>query len=730
VAELHYRACHLCEAICGVVVEHEGDRVLSVRGDDDDPFSRGHICPKALGLADLHHDPDRLKRPLRRRGRDFEEIGWDDAFDEVSERIRDVQRRHGRDAVAHYVGNPVAHNYGSTLYAMGFLPAALGSRARFSSQSVDNLPRMLVSYLTFGSQALIPVPDVDRTMHLLIVGANPLVSNGSVMTAPGIGRRLEELRARGGKIVVIDPRRTETARVADEHHFVVPGTDALLLLALLSVLFAEKLARPGRLESLCEGLDEVRALCARFPPERVSAATGVPSETIRRIARELAAAERAVVYGRMGISAQTFGALCTWLIDLLNVVTGNLDRVGGAMFTTPAIDVVKLAGLGGQHGHFDTFRSRVRALPEFNGELPSSTLAEEIDTDQSVRAARGSDLPRVRALLTSCGNPVLSLPNGRRLEAALPTLDLMVSIDIYQNETTRHAHYILPPTFGLEHEHYDLALHAVAVRNTARWSPPLFERGPDQRHDWEIYFELATRLDESLVRSTAMRVGRRLMTPESLVGWLLRFGPYGRGLNPFGEGLDLEKLKNAPHGIDYGPLQPERLPDLIVHPSKKLDLSPTVLVADVARLEATLDEGAAKRPANGELLLIGRRTLRSNNSWMHNAQRLVKGRDRCTLRMHPDDARERGLSNGARVRIRSRVGEVDAPLEIDEEMMRGVVSLPHGFGHGRPDTRLSVAREHPGVSANDLTDDGLVDSLCGQGALNGVPVHVERLAPT
>lgn len=716
--ELHYRACNLCEAICGVVIEHDGARVLSVRGDEDDPFSRGHVCPKALGLGDIHHDPDRLKHPLRRRGRDFEEISWDEAFDEVSERIREVQRVHGRDAVAHYVGNPSAHNYGTALWAFGFFPPALGSRARFSSQSVDNLPRMLVSYLMYGSQAVIPVPDVDRTMHMVIVGANPLVSNGSVMTAPGIGRRLEDLRKRGGKLVVIDPRRSETAKVADEHHFIVPGSDALLLLAILDVLFTEKLARPT---ALCEGLDELRAIASKFPPDRVTKATGIDSDTIRRIARELAKAEHAVVYGRMGISAQAFGALSTWLIDAINVVTGNLDREGGAMFTTPAIDVVKLAGLGKQHGHFDTFRSRVRGLPEFNGELPSAALAEEIDTDASVRATNGSDLPQVRALLTSSGNPVLSLPNGRRLELALPKLDLMVSIDIYLNETTRHAHYILPPTFALEHEHYDLALHAVAVRNTAKWTPPLFPRGPDQRHDWEIYFELATRLDRQLVRSTMMRVGKQFMAPESMIGWMLRFGPYGSGLNPFGDGLDLDKLKESKHGIDFGPLQPGRLPQLVVHPGKKIDLVPKLLVADLERLEKTLVVAR-----NGEMLLIGRRTLRSNNSWMHNAERLVKGRDRCTLRMHPDDARDRGLENGSRVRVKSRAGELDAPLETSDEMMRGVVSLPHGFGHGRPDTRLSIAREHPGVSANDVTDDALVDTLCGAGALNGVPVRVEK----
>ena len=715
--QTHHRACHLCEAICGIVIEHDEGRVVGVRGDRDDPFSRGHICPKAAALGDIHHDPDRLKRPLRRRGKDFEEIDWDTALDEAATMIAAVQRKHGRDAVGTYAGNPVAHNYASALYAMGVLPQVLRTKNRFSSQSVDNLPRMFVSYLVFGSQVALPIPDLDRTSFFLVVGANPIVSNGSVMTAPDVGRRLAAIRARGGKIVVIDPRRSETAAVADEHHFIVPGSDALFLLAFLHVLFDEGLAAVGRHADLVLGLDEVRAVARRFPPERVAASTGIAADEVRRLARAFAQAPAAVCYGRIGVSIQEFGALATWLIDCINVVTGNLDRVGGAMFTTPAIDVAAVAELGKQHGSFDRFRSRVRGLPEFNGELPVAALAEEIDTPGE---------GQIRALITSAGNPVLSAPNGPRLERGLAGLEAMISVDIYLNETTRHAHYVLPPTFALEHEHYDVVLHAVAIRNTAKWSPTLFPPTADQRHDWQIYLGLVSRLDEgALGKATGalMQLAGETFHPERVIDLLLRLGPYGDKLLPFRQGLTLQKVKDAAHGLDLGPLQAGRLPALLFHDDHRVHLAPRPLVDDVARLEARFAEQAS---GAFPLSLIGRRELRSNNSWMHNSTRLVKGRARCTLLMHPTDAAARGLLDGTPVTLRSRVGEVIAPLEISDDVMPGVVSLPHGYGHDRVGARLSVASERPGVSANDVTDDAFVDALCGNAAVNGVRVEVCR----
>ena len=709
----HLRTCNLCEAMCGIAIEVEGGRIRSIRGDIDDAFSRGHICPKAVALQDIHEDPDRLKRPLRRRGSDWEEIGWGQAFGESAERLAAIQKAHGRQAVAVYQGNPTVHNHGSVLFGQ-LLLRSLGTRNLYSATSVDQLPQMLASLLMFGHQLLLPVPDIDRTRFLLILGANPLASNGSLMTAPGVERRLRELRERGGRIVVVDPRRTETAAMADRHVPIRPGTDALFLLALLQTLFAEDRVRPGRLANFSDGLAEVARLVGSFAPEAVADATAVPAEMIRTLAREFAEAPSAVAYGRVGVSTQEFGGLASWLVNVLNAVTGNLDRVGGAMFTRPAIDLVAFATRLGQRGHFDKGRSRVRALPEFGGEYPIATLAEEIETP-------GRD--QVRALVTSAGNPVLSTPNGGRLEKALAQLEFMVSIDIYLNETTRHAHLILPPTAALEHDHYDLVFHVLAVRNTAKYSPPLCVPADDARHDWQILLELARRLDVAKGRNT---LGRRLMSaalgamgPRGLLDLLLRTGPYGKGLRPFGRGLSLRSLEHAPHGIDLGPLAP-CLPDRLGTPSKRMDLAPGPFVQDMGRLR----DGLGGAESDGRLRLIGRRDLRSNNSWMHNSERLVKGRDRCTLLMHPGDAARHGLRDGQTVNVRSRAGSVAVALQVTADVMPGVVCLPHGWGHGRDGTRLRVARAHAGASLNDLTDELRVDALCGTAAFSGTPVEV------
>jgi anaerobic selenocysteine-containing dehydrogenase len=708
----HFRTCNLCEALCGIAIDVEGPRILAIRGDKEDPFSRGHICPKAVALKDVHEDPDRLRRPLRRTGAVWQEVGWDEALSLAAEGLAAVQRVHGRNAVAVYQGNPVVHNYGSLLFGQ-FLLKSLGTRSRFSATSVDQLPHMLASYLMFGHQLLLPVPDLDRTGFLLILGANPVASNGSLMTAPGVEKRLRALRARGGHIVVVDPRRSETAALADRHLPIRPGADVFLLLALLHVIFKEERIREGRLLPLTDGLKTVAETAEPFSPEAVAERTGIEAGTIRELARAFAAAPAAVAYGRVGVSTQEFGALCCWLINLLNIVTGNLDRPGGAMFTRPAADIVAFADRIGQRGHFDKGRSRVRGLPEFGGEWPVAALAEEIET-------KGPG--QIRALVTSAGNPVLSSPNGGRLDRALQGLDFMVSIDVYLNETTRHAHLILPPTFALEHSNYDLVFHALSVRNTAKYSPALFPPETGAREDWEILLDLSTALeaarDGRWLRPALKRALFRAIGPDGVVAFLLRSGPYGAGWLPFGRGLTLRAVKGSPHGIDLGALEP-CLPGRLYTREKRIDLAPTRLVEDVARARHALD---APRPSG--LRLIGRRDLRSNNSWMHNSLRLTKGRDRCTLYMHPADARDRGLASGQRVRITSRAGSVVAPLEVTEAMMPGVVSLPHGWGHAREGSRLSVAGASPGVSLNDLTDEALVDALCGNAAFSGVPVQV------
>ncbi|MFO0650952.1 MAG: molybdopterin-dependent oxidoreductase [Polyangiales bacterium] len=715
---LHHRSCNLCEALCGVVIEADGDRVTSVRGDDDDTFSRGYICPKATALGDLHHDPDRLRRPLRRTSAgDFEEIDWETALAYTAARLDRTRRQHGPKGVAVYLGNPTIHNLGATLGSQVF-QAALGSHNRYSATSVDQLPKMYAALRMYGHQILMSVPDVDRTDLFVIFGANPLVSNGSLMSAPGMKRRLDAIRARGGRVVVFDPRRTETARVADEHHFVRPNTDALVLLSMLHVVFAERLARLGRLAPHLDGIDAIRALSEDFSPEETARVTGVDAEVLRRLTREVASTERAAVYGRVGVSIQEFGGLANWLIEVLNAVTGHLDEPGGMMFTTPAIDLVSLGTLIGMRGSVGRIKSRVRGAPGFSGELPVSCLAEEIETPGD---------GQVRALVTLAGNPVLSTPNGRRLDRALDSLDFMVSIDPYLNETTRHAHVILPPTSALEHEHYDLALHAFAVRNTARWSNPLFDRAPDQRHDWEILTDLSARLTtrgDALdpLRETVARAAAFAITPRRAVDALLRLGPYGLRHSLTG-GISVKRLEREPHGVDLGPLQ-RVFPARIQTPDGKIHLAPRELVDDVARLRGRALEMAA--PAEGELLLIGRRELRSNNSWGHNIVRLTKGPVRCTLKINPRDAEARGLRAGDRATLSARVGEVVAPVEVTDEVMPGVVSLPHGWGHDREKTRLRVASATPGVSVNDVTDERVIDALCGTSSLTGVTVRVTR----
>ncbi len=697
----HFRTCNLCEAMCGIAIDVADGHITSIRGDADDPFSRGHVCPKAVALKDVHEDPDRLRRPLRRGGSTWTEVSWDEALGEAAERLAAIQKAHGRNAVAVYQGNPTVHNHGALLMSQ-LLVRSLATRSLYSATSVDQLPHMLAALLMFGHQLLLPVPDVDRTDFLLILGANPLASNGSLMTAPGIERRLEELKRRGGRLVVVDPRRTETAALADRHLAIRPGTDAFLLLALLHTLFDERLVRPGALAASVDGFDAVERAAAPYAPERVAETTGIGADVIRGLAHDFAAAPAAVCYGRVGVSTQEFGGLCAWLVNVVNVVTGNLDRPGGAMFPLPAADLVAFADRIGLRGHFDKGRSRVRGLPEFGGEYPSAVLAEEIETPGD---------GQVRGLLTLAGNPVLSTPNGGRLDRALPRLDFMVSIDYYLNETTRHAHLVLPPTAALERDHYDLAFHLLAVRNTAKFSPPLFAPAPGARHDWQILLDLAARLAAAKGRRTLTArlthaVARRL-GPSGAVDLLLRFGPHR---------LSLRRLRRAPHGVDLGPLTP-CLPGRLYTRDRRIQLAPDRLLADLGRLAdaATCADG---------LTLIGRRDLRSNNSWMHNSARLVKGRDRCTLLMHPDDAVQRGLQPGQRVRIASRAGAVDAALEVTDAMRKGVVCLPHGWGHGRAGTRLAVANTHPGVSINDLTDELRVDRLTGTAAFSGVPVEV------
>jgi len=694
--------------MCGIQIEVENDHILSIRGDEKDPFSRGYICPKAVALQDIQEDPDRLKHPVRRTKDGWQKISWDDAFDETAERVREIQKQHGNNSVGMYIGNPTVHNYGSLLFGLPFV-RSLKTRNRFSATSVDQLPHHLVAYWMFGHQLLFPIPDIDRTKFLVIMGANPLVSNGSMMTAPDIRKRLEAIRQRGGTIHVIDPRHTETAAIADRHHFIRPGTDALLLLAILHTIFAENLTRPGKLGEILDGMEELQQLVSAFSPEVAADIAGIHANEIRGLARDFSAAPSAVWYGRMGVSTQEFGALTQWLIHVVNIVTGNLDQPGGAMFTKPAVDILTSGSLVSK-GHYARAFSRVRKLPEFGGEFPAAIMAEEILTE-------GPD--QIKALITSAGNPVLSTPNGKQLEQALAALEFMVSIDFYINETTRHAKIILPPTSALEHENYDLAFHLLAIRNTAKYSPALFEPADGTKHEWEIFLELQKRMGAKAFTYWMMK----RLGPKGILSLGLRFGPYGSGWNLLSNGLTLNQLKREVHGVDLGPLQ-SCLPERLFTPDKRIRLAPKQLIGDIARLNDKLLAGETR--ANGDLLLIGRRQIRSNNSWMHNSYRMIKGKHSCTLLINPTDATAREIANGERVHLKSRVGSIEVVVEISTEMMPGVVSLPHGWGHNRKGIQLKTASQHPGASINDITDDRRIDLLSGNAAFNGVSVTLSK----
>jgi anaerobic selenocysteine-containing dehydrogenase len=740
------RTCPLCEAGCGLEItlrpKPDGtEEVVRIRGDREDVFSHGYLCPKGSTLKQLHEDPDRLRRPVVKRDGAFVEVSWDEAFAEIETRLLPVLERHGRDACAVYVGNPNAHNLAGLLYGRAVL-RALGSTNVFSASTVDQRPKEISSALMFGGALTVPVPDVDRTDFLLMLGANPFASNGSLATAPDWPGRLVRLVERGGTLVVVDPRRSRTAEMATEWVPVRPGADAYLLAAMVQVLDEEGLVALGPLAEVVTGVDEVLAACATFTPEAVAHACGIPAEDIRRLARSLAGAPTACVYGRIGTTTAEFGTLASWLVDVLNVLTGNLDRPGGAMFSKAAAGASNTRGRPrvGKGVRLHRRRSRVRGLPETMGELPVVALAEEIDTPGE---------GQVRALVTIAGNPVLSTPNSGRLDAALAGLECMVAVDIYVNETTRHADVILPAPSALQKGHYDLALLQLALRNVANYSEPVLPLDPGQPDEWEVLARLALlfqgmgaqadpavvddlmisslvqaavadetgpihgRDPDEILAALAPRTG-----PERLLDLMLRTGPYGEGFGADPEGLSLDRLLAHPHGVDLGPLEP-RLPDVLRTPHGMVDLAPRILLEDVPRLRDGLD-GRRDHP----FVLIGRRDLRSNNSWMHNVEVLVKGKVRCTMHVHPDDAAALGLEDGADAVVRSRTGELRVPVEVTDAIRTGVVSIPHGWGHDLDGVQLGVARARPGVNSNVLADDARYDAISGNAVLNGIPVSV------
>ena len=744
-----FRTCPLCEATCGLeITVNPQEQVVRIRGDKDDVFSHGFICPKGSTLKQLHEDPDRLRKPMVKRNGVHVEVSWDEAWKEVERGLTGVIERHGRGALSAYLGNPNAHNLGPQLFS-GVMLRSMGTRNIFSASSVDQMPMHVAGGFMFGSAQHIPVPDIDHTDYLLMLGANPYMSNGSLCTAPDYPGRIQAIRARGGKVVVVDPRRSKTAENSDEWISIRPGTDGLFMAALANVMFAEGIAKvEPRIAHHLNGLDEFRAAIAPFTPERVTAATGVPVETIVRIAREMCAAPTTAVYGRIGVNTVAFGSTNAWLVNVLSIITGNFDKRGGDMFTTPAAGGASTRGAAGKGKGFQTGRghSRVSNKPEVLGEYPVAVLAEEILTP-------GEN--RIRAAITVAGNPVLSTPHSEQLDKALADLEFMVSIDIYLNETTRHADVILPPPSALEKDHYDVGLYVYAVRNIANYSQAVLQKDPDALDEWEILVKMGAILqglgtdvdpavmdDQTITAAVTSAVanstsnisgrdadeilamlnkdGRR--STARMLDFMLQTGPYGAAFGANPNGLSLDVLLANPHGVDLGALEP-RIPEGLRTPSGMIEMSPPQLIADLVRLEASIDQ-----VDDDQMLLVGRRDLKSNNSWMHNLNVLTKGSLACTAHVNPLDAQRLGLSTGETVRIASRVGAVEAPVEVTDAVRPGVVSLPHGWGHGVPGTRMGVAAAKAGVNSNILTDDQVMDPLSGNAALNAIPVTLSALS--
>ena len=730
--EVHLRTCPLCEAMCGLEVHVEGDAVALIRPDRDDVWSKGFICPKGTTLGHLHHDPDRLRAPLVRDGDAWREVSWSEAFARCEELISGVVERHGKAAATCYIGNPTAHNFSLSRY-VGLFIALAQLPTIYSAGTVDQWPKNVSCMLMYGGMWWIPAPDIQRTQYWLVMGGNPQASQGSLLACPDVVGEIDAIRARGGKVVVVDPRRTGTADRADEWIPIVPGTDAAFLLAICHVLFADGLVDLGDVADLVAGLDDVERIAAEFPPERVAATCQVPAETIRRVAHEIAAASSAAIYGRIGLCNQEFGTLASWLIDVVNIVSGNFDRPGGLMFGNPvAWGANSLPDPQWADGvTFGRWKSRVRGAPEVLGQTPVSCMAEEIATPGP---------GQIKALVTIAGNPVISAPDSARLDAALPQLECMISVDNYLNETTRHAHVILPGLSALEQPHFDDLITMWAARSFGNFSPAVFAPPADRPAEWQILTRLggllagmrdtdidvgeiddgyfAALCEMKGVDATAALAQSPGAGPERMLDLQIRSGPFGDRYGEKPDGLTLQAFRDAPHGIDLGPMVP-RVQEILDTPSGKIELAPPYITADVPRLAARLE-----RARDGGLVLVSRRHLRSNNSWMHNVKVLVKGKDRCTLLIHPDDAARTGVADGALARVSSEAGTLEVPVEVSDEMMRGVVSLPHGWGHDKEGTRLSVAREHAGVNNNILAPGRLVDPLSNNAVVNGIPVEV------
>ena len=689
--------------MCGLVITTQNEQIQTIVGDEKDPLSHGHICPKALAYKDLHEDSDRLKFPVKKTNSGWEQISWENALDEIADKLVNIQKIYGNNAVGVYQGNPSVHNYGTLLYGPTFF-SSLRTRNKFSASTVDQIPHQFAAYQMLGHQLLVPIPDIDRTQYMIILGGNPLVSNGSLMTAPDIRNRLKAIQSRDGKFVVIDPRRTETAKLADEHCFIQPGTDVYFLIGIIQEIIKNGWIKQGHLDSVTKNLDEFLTSIPDIELETISSITGISSANIQRIAKEFSQAESAVCYGRMGACTQKFGGTVHWLINMVNIITGNFDAPGGAMFTSPAFDTL---GNSQTKGHYNKGQSRVRNLPEFAGEYPAVTMADEM-------LVKGEG--QIRAMVTSAGNPILSVPGGEKLDRAFSGLEFMVSIDFYINETTRHADIILPPAFNLNGPHFDVVFNIFAVRDVVKYSNPVFPKEPGTKYDWEIFMGLEKRVAQKNGRkySKVNHFLSKKFGPEWLLDLGIRIGEYGSLKSLFKwNGLTLSKVKKQVHGVDLGPLKP-RFPKRLFTSDKKIDLAPSIFIDDLKRVISNM----AHSNANGSLTLIGRRQLRSNNSWMHNCPSLMSGRDRFLILMNPLDAQKKSIADGQKVRVKTSNAQIELEAKLSTEMMPGVISIPHGWGHEGKDTQQRIALENKGGNLNALGDDLAIDPVSGNADLH------------
>lgn len=716
--------CRICEPLCGMVATVEDGRLTTLRPDREHPLSSGFACPKGIAFTEVVNDPDRVTKPLRRGPDGFEEVGWDEALTDIATRLSAVLREHGSGAVGWYMGNPAAFSYSHLVGVIAFIKGIGRHSHYFTASSQDTSSRLLASQFLYGSPLSVPIPDLNRTDLLVMMGANPLVSHGSFLTAPRIKDRLRDITGRGGRVVVIDPRRTETAAEYDWLG-IVPDTDAYLLLSLLQVLFAENIADRPSIESQAHGLDWLRAQAARFTPEVTAATTGIRPDDVRALARTLAETPRAAVYGRFGTCVGRNGTLTTYLIDAVNLVAGNLDTAGGSVFNPLRIPGQRWAMLlmGAMlRRAYRRKRTRIGGFGSVIGAEPAALMAKEI----AVPGPR-----QIRALFVSAGNPVLSVPNGDELEAATEKLDLMVGLDFYLTETAAHCDYLLPVTTMYERDDFALTFQQFQATPFRQATEAVVAPPGEARSEWAIIDDLMHRMSArtpvfavlGLIRRLLRSIGRQL-DPRPIADLIIRISEGGDRFGLRRTGLTFRRLTgDHPHGVVLGPhIRTRVLREVLAYADRRVHLRHDEIATEIATLSE--HEDSDRYP----LRLIGMREPRSENSWMHNSPLLRRGNNReHRALMHSDDAAELGIADRDVVQVTSMTGQIELPVELTADIVRGAVAIPHGYGH-KGTGRWQVANRAGGANVNLLmsSEPEHIEALAGMSQLTGVPISVRK----